>query len=377
MTSTSAHTAARYDHIDALRAIAALLVVWMHVSEVFVRLPGTTGAWAFEWAFTVNFGRIGVALFFIVSGFVIPSSLKSSEDRWGELGRFAIKRFFRLYPLFWLSIPLGLVTTWWLFGKSLSPAQVLANVTMIPGFLGAPYVEGLYWTLEVELIFYLACAALFVAGLLHSTIAMAIIATTLSAAFLLYFLQDIMQIGGPPLLNGGDALWVGHIGIMVTGTLLRRWHDGELSPPLRGIAIALIGAWGIALPLVAVTWHFAVPDTHGELLRYGCGYGLAMALFALGAFVIRLNTPALAWCGRISYSLYLLHPVVFYATLYVVETGTFGPAPALPLIAWIILAVALSIAVSALSYRYVEMPMNALGARLARPRASNATVPAY
>ena len=56
----------RLDYIDALRALAALLVVWMHVSEAFVSMPGVAdrGTGLFEVAHSVDFGRIGVITFF-------------------------------------------------------------------------------------------------------------------------------------------------------------------------------------------------------------------------------------------------------------------------------------------------------------------------
>ena len=52
-----------------------------------------------------NAGRFGVALFFLISGFVIPFSFKEPRP----LLRFALSRFFRLYPAYWLSLMLALL----------------------------------------------------------------------------------------------------------------------------------------------------------------------------------------------------------------------------------------------------------------------------
>ena len=70
------HDANRLRHIDALRAAAATLVLWRHVADVYVNLgPGVSGRWLQSVAAAVDFGRIGVVAFFMISGFVIPFSI--------------------------------------------------------------------------------------------------------------------------------------------------------------------------------------------------------------------------------------------------------------------------------------------------------------
>ena len=98
---------ARLAYIDTQRGIAALLVIWLHASEVFVQLPkAPSGGWLFDLAWAVDTGRIGVVLFFAISGFVIPSSLaaKDGETTTHALKVFLIRRFFRLYPAYWVSV---------------------------------------------------------------------------------------------------------------------------------------------------------------------------------------------------------------------------------------------------------------------------------
>ena len=150
----------RFAHVDTLRAVAALLVFLAHVSERFSplarvpdgRLPFPTLARA------LGFGRLGVLLFFAISGFVIYASLRGPREHAGR--RFVITRFCRLYPAYWLSLGLGLLVFWWCRGQTFGPALVLANATMLPRLLHAPLVLGVYWTLETELVFYALCWAL-------------------------------------------------------------------------------------------------------------------------------------------------------------------------------------------------------------------------
>src|SRR6218665_1482104 len=97
----------RLVHIDAMRAIAALLVVWVHIAETLAPVAGERG-WVYDVARELNVGGIGVTMFFLISGFVIPSSLRDDRPRGEELRVFAIRRFFRLYPAFWFSLPFAL-----------------------------------------------------------------------------------------------------------------------------------------------------------------------------------------------------------------------------------------------------------------------------
>lgn len=140
------------------------MVVALHAGDVARNtFPGARlDGWLFEPVFTLDFGRAGVVLFFAISGFVIPNSLRSRRD----LVNFPIRRFFRLYPVYWLSIPVSLYTGWYLAGREPTVEQIAANVTMLQTFLGYVDIEGLYWTLAVELAFYLACYALLAIGLI-------------------------------------------------------------------------------------------------------------------------------------------------------------------------------------------------------------------
>ena len=66
----------RYAHIDALRGIAVLFVVWLHVSEAYKSIASVSSQWVYDVAHTINAGRIGVVIFFAISGFVISHSIK-------------------------------------------------------------------------------------------------------------------------------------------------------------------------------------------------------------------------------------------------------------------------------------------------------------
>jgi len=93
-------------------------------------------------------------MFFSISGFVIPDSLRGM--RWQGIKTFSTRRFWRLYPPFWCA----LLLTWWIEPKSRARAWGW-DAIMLPSLGGEAHGFGQFWTLEVELVFYLLVAALF------------------------------------------------------------------------------------------------------------------------------------------------------------------------------------------------------------------------
>ena len=77
---------------------------------------------------------------------------------WSAVGRtpaqFAISRFSRLYPIFWVAISITLYALWVFQGQALDLYRIFANMTMVAGYLNKEYIDGVYWTLQVELKFY-------------------------------------------------------------------------------------------------------------------------------------------------------------------------------------------------------------------------------
>lgn len=94
----------------------------------------------------------------MISGFVIPHSIKNKP---GQTLPFFIARFFRLYPAFWLSVLLAIVFSRYILHSEISLIQVFANLTMLPGLFSQPIFYSVYWTLLVELAFYVICIVLY------------------------------------------------------------------------------------------------------------------------------------------------------------------------------------------------------------------------
>ncbi len=165
MTSnqTARTTIGRVPELDLLRFIAAASVMMYH----FTYRPRINGV-VVDRAFGpielgTRFGYLGVTLFFMISGFVI---LWSSEAR--SAGEFVVSRVSRLFPSFWICVFLTTAVVNAAGGEPLPFRTVALNLTVIPGVLGAPYVDGVYWTLFIELKFYaIICLLLLTGTMVH------------------------------------------------------------------------------------------------------------------------------------------------------------------------------------------------------------------
>jgi peptidoglycan/LPS O-acetylase OafA/YrhL len=147
----------RSPELDFLRFIAATAVVLYH----YAWRPVANGAPAGTGFATLQgispYGYLGVPLFFLISGFVIAWSAQGRT-----VGQFAVSRFKRLYPMFWigLTLTLAVLAVTGRRPQFLHPYVIAANFTMIPARLQAPAVDEVYWTLVIELKFYVWIAIL-------------------------------------------------------------------------------------------------------------------------------------------------------------------------------------------------------------------------
>ncbi|MGY8704810.1 acyltransferase [Bradyrhizobium sp. 18BD] len=348
----------RLAFIDTLRGIAVLSVVVQHALEVIVR-EHPTGAYQALFhdaiGYYMNFGRFGVVLFFFVSGFVIPFSFPASAS---PVHDFSISRFFRLYPAYWSSIALGLVTMQALESRTYPLSQIAANLTMLQSFLEVPHLWDFYWTLTIELLFYAVCIGLFMAGLLNRrlTAVAIVIATALAGIAVAVLVENraawvVMEAG----LNL-SAMFLGKIirDTVIGGTL--RWRHVVICTALYAL---------FAITLCNSRYGGVYDGNFFYSYSIGGAYVCAALVFILfAAFGERMAWRPIAFVGVISYSVYLMSP---FAMVWVHHYAWLGDGP-LPWFAFVTTVVALSIFVSWLSYSFVEKPWFSFGRRLRSDR---------
>jgi exopolysaccharide production protein ExoZ len=134
--------------IQGLRGVAAGLVVVHHLAlqvESF-------GLPSFSHGFT-HFGASGVDIFFLISGYLIASILRKSDDTRG----FLLKRAIRVVPLLWVT---NVVTVGYnvQLGRWPDPWVFLSSSVMLPGMVKLPIVQPYAWSLSYEFAFYTSAA---------------------------------------------------------------------------------------------------------------------------------------------------------------------------------------------------------------------------
>jgi peptidoglycan/LPS O-acetylase OafA/YrhL len=326
--------------LDVARGVAALLVLVCHTlcARVQEYLP-----WAID---HVEVGRVGVILFLLISGYIIPVSLQEG----GSNARFWLRRCFRLLPLYWCSILLA-------FGcrrcgiMFITPvpasdhATWLCNLTMLQGLLGYKHVLGVFWTLHMELMIYCACSLLFCLRLLDRPW---LVASLSFAAFAIYRVVQPYS-AARPIDIGGDCSYYLAALIGMMANHLSRERNGNLKLGLLMLGhLFLVGR---------LTDYRSTIDGVGSdsFVATACNWGTAYALFL--CIKAMRHPPMMAIGGRlgvISYSVYLLHMFVL-ATLHRTQMPMWGLLPCL--------AVGV-LAVSEFTYRVIERPGIRLGRRL-------------
>ena len=201
----------RLRELDLLRFVAALAVVLYHLTGF-----GGAGPWPSpsreifpEVAGLTRFGYLGVDLFFVISGFVILMSA------WGRgPGEFGVSRLVRLMPAYWASVLLGAVV-YAVFRQGHGvPGLVVPNLTMLQGGLGVRNLDAVYWTLWVELHFYVLVAVLAGIGITYRSCVVFMAAWLFGGLFAdeagHKLLQVILVPTWSPYFIGGMALFLIH-----------------------------------------------------------------------------------------------------------------------------------------------------------------------
>ena len=313
--------APRLQELDVLRGLAAFSVMLFHYTvryaEVFA--PGGPPEHASP------LGENAVHLFFMISGFVIFMTLSKTRTALD----FIVSRFSRLYPGYWAAVLLTftVVTLAPLPGRTPTAGQVLANLTMLQSWLRVPPVDGVYWTLAVELSFYAIMLAVFLTGWLRRIEWFVVPWLVLEGAWAILGHRHAL----PKVVEISFLLKFAHL--FLAGILFYRLRF-EGSTPLRHALLALCFAAHAAL--------------HGLTAALFAGAFFA-AFYALAADRLTwLAARPLVFLGAISYSLYLVHQNIGYTVMRAL--GSF-PRP-LQIAAAVALAVLLA---SALTF-FIERP---------------------
>jgi peptidoglycan/LPS O-acetylase OafA/YrhL len=293
----------RLHELDVLRGLAALCVVLSHYTSYSARYLG--GA-PFGVLVPTIYGFYAVLLFFMISGFVIYFTLERSRT-WQD---FAVSRVSRLYPAYWTALTLTVVVDQVVFGKPLWVGGYVVNLTMFQEFVGFQNLDLVFWSLTVELAFYVTMGLLFAAGLLPRLELVA--AIWLALGCLWSILTQYLGIPLPAALP--RLLILRYVPFFVAGIVFYGIVRRGPTPARLALLLAALAAGG----LIDGIWDAVVPAV--EWADVGRRLGVAAILFGVFALAVsgRLRftiAPVTLWLGGISYSLYLIHYNLGHSTL--------------------------------------------------------------
>lgn len=340
----SSQDASRLAFVESLRLFAALLVFLQHAIERHRDVA------LLDELTRIGPGLVGVVVFFLVSGYVVPMSARKEFHP----GFFMIRRLFRVYPLllFTFAILLTIGATGllphWSFMTSASPFQWTANLLLLQDYVGARPFLGVTWTLAVEFVWYaLFALSLWLLGdRAGRVLAVAVPLGMVGLAMVSLLLDLRIPLGRMAMIYA-----------CVLGYQAYLYDIGRLSGRSLGAGLVLfLGvtcftnyvSFGVfshsQISLLQAMW----PWTLGPLLFF------AVILYRPLRNARLLNAGWLPAWGAASYSIYIFHPIALeFGSRF--ASGTFIP---------LALAIAITAALSFVGYRYVELAGVKLGRRV-------------
>lgn len=356
-----------FDYLDTLRGCAVLSVCMWHMLGYLYHICDTSHPLykyiKFLIVESIDWGRFGVVLFFLISGFIIPNSLKPSSS----LKKFFISRIFRLYPAYWLALAVLFISAPYLEQPPpvYSQAQLLANITMAPKIFGNTEMSGIFWTLFIELLFYSCCAVLFIFNWLDKSPVIALVAIGLNLTTpLAIVLNTFFHVGAPV------QFILFQLSFLFAGNLLRLAFTKK--DKVAGYSVAIF--FLLALLTIPITSgiFFPVPEAIEKGFVMHTSKAVVYAyFFALGLFVFSLyfksfNNRFMMELGKVSYSLYLLHMQSF-----VLITKIILPTTISNFFFYLLASALLAYTIAKLMFNYIESPAIALGRKIITTRGYN------
>ncbi|WP_213948066.1 acyltransferase [Luteibacter sp. dw_328] len=354
-----------YRNIQGMRAIAALMVVSSHIFE---NMAPMRTHWAKQFAFV---GGAGVDIFFVISGFIIYHVMQRSIASMDIVGKgpavyaFAMKRFIRIYPLYWIVFGTSWLVMAWAAPTAPAPGPLFPLLALFGNVPNVPVHVA--WTLTFEVYFYAVVALSLLLLANRAMVGVAIWFTMVGGATLLGWwvpwVKPLDFVFSPIVLE----FLLGIAVAMLVDRGFRRFHGALLVGAFIWMAIGTLFLrpslfvmnelhWG---RLVAISRSFAV---------HVLGLGIPAAIFIYGIVLLEIRQRwimprALQYLGDASFSIYLWHAVVFYAVAEAfARLGWVGVVSSTGLTA---VMVAIGLGFGLLSYHFLEKPLlRVLGQRI-------------
>ena len=353
--------------LDGLRAIAFLLVFAFHTDYL-------------------QFGWVGVSLFFVLSGFLITGILLDMKKTLATKDyflKFYGRRFLRIFPLYYFYLILMTALAIWLVSISYRPIymQIFLDQVWYAIFYVYDFFFGTinfehsffldhFWSLSVEEQFYIfwPLLVLLVPEKSLKKLFLGVIAFGLifRIAFLLIYRAGIFRFLGDTAPLAIFPLPFSHMDAFAFGAYISRFGIPKakeqflpllVSLPIIGFASQYIATGDIGT-ISSLGYPILLPNAYQFIWAYTLlNYFFAITIYSVakhGLFNRFLEWPPLRYLGKISYGLYVYHFPVIWFSIRVRDLGVVDPyaKPVIALISFIA-----TLLVASLSYKYLEKPL--------------------
>lgn len=317
---------------DQLRAVAFLCVVIVHWLGIYslnsTFISSVTGAPAETvgnpsiYGFILpplphfNYGPFGVAIFFLISGFVIPFSFKNKSK-----SGFIFSRLLRIYPTYIACSFVMLAVTYashiyWKSDVGITPLQFIANITLIAPIFNFKSIDFINWTLSIEIKFYLTCLLLYSSIKTGKTRWLLL---TVAFIAVVIFLTKTIAIGSSKEGEFSFSVLKSefiYIIYMMLGVLIHLLHTKKIG------FIKFLSASAFVLLCFAYAWK--VGPQNRQFINVGINYIYGYLLFVVAYSLRGCFRPfsAISFLSGVSYPFYALHSIIGYCIIRFVEHKT-------------------------------------------------------
>ncbi len=333
-------------YIDTLRGIASLMVLIFHCILFLDKEPtqDTIEYWLTNF---FDLGKIGIVIFFAISGFVISWSLSSKNS----LSLFWRSRILRLYPAYWISIIFALIFGGDFLWSNIDYLTIIMNLTMLQQYFGFQNILGVYWTLSIEMVFYITISTIYILNYYNNKSFYVTSILFLAIAFILAIARYILDIKLPVALP--LALSVMFFSALLQKVIIE--NDTVTRNYIRHYLVLFV----IIIPIISLLAYNKNMGYHEVWYRYTISYFSALFIFISMVSWLKFTNIIGVFIGKISYSIYLFHPIVMVSNKILLTDiynsyGLFGA---------VILLMILTIIIATVIYYTVEKPFIKLSKR--------------
>lgn len=337
----------KHPYLDALRGLAAFIVVIGHSSYIYNYW--TQGRWGspFE-GYTQNvmqgIGASAVPIFFMLTSFLFFEKYLFAPQKF-DLNNFYKKRFFRLTPMYFISV-VFIFLAYLIFytGYNISFDVILRSIlswlsfgyfrgiTLNPGIGGDLINAGVFWTLIIEWRFYILFPLIL-------ALLFCLKRTVIYIITLFLVMYALYKVG---LIQQDQAALTNYFSIGLISVLFYKFKNKKVDKILKSPVLAILSLF--------LTAYFVYFEQNGYGLKMNFMHGLFFILASNGnSFLGILKSKVLSFMGVISYSVYLLHGTFLSLIQYKFLRGY-------DFVTLTCVSMSIIVVISMFTYKFIELP---------------------